>query len=288
MAWRPQVKGSADLKATGKSILFSRKDDWETGIRAALAAHSPDFVEFEHADPERYDLVMPLTLKDARHFNRHFAHLNRVKALVPADAAIDACDDKQAFARCLLQAGFARFLPGTGDDLPYPYLLKKHVSEWGVDTYIINGPGDEDEHRERMESGQYLKQEYVFGQKEYTAHLLVAGGRVRFMRTLEFAFTETLFVKGQSFAHASQEFVDHRHLSALFESILNCLGFQGICCFNYKLRGDTPKIFEINPRQGASLTCFLGEAVASLQGALRGSRASLASRLWRRGDHTRE
>lgn len=275
------------MKKAGKTILFSRKDDWEAGIRAALTHHTPHFLDFEHADPSRYDLVMPLTLRDARHFNRHFAHLNKVKALVPSTVAIDACDDKQAFAQCLRQGGFARFLPATGDGLAYPYVLKRNVSEWGVDTYIINDADGEDEHRERIGSGEFLRQEYVPGQREYTTHILMAGGRIRFQRTIEFTFTEAMFVKGRSFAAASQESIDHRRFSGLFEGILNCLGFRGICCLNYKLQDGVPKIFEVNPRQGASLTWFLADAVKSLQAVLR-SRRSLAARLWPRADQTRE
>ena len=275
------------MKKAGKTILFSRKDDWEAGIRAALAHHTPHFLDFEHADPGRYDLVMPLTLRDARHFNQHFAHLNKVKALVPSTSSIDACNDKQAFAQCLLRGGFARFLPGTGDGLAYPYVLKRHVSEWGVDTYIINDSDDEENLRERIGSGEFLRQEFVSGQREYTTHILMAGGRIRFQRTIEFTFAEAMFVKGRSYAPASQEFVDHRHLSPLFEDILNCLGFRGICCFNYKMQDGMPKIFEVNPRQGASMTGFLADVVKSLQAVLR-SHTTLAARLWPRADQARE
>lgn len=251
----------------GRSILFSRKDDWEADIRSTIKTHKPHFHEFQDVDANRFDLVVPLTLRDARHFNRHCVHLNQVTALVPSDEAIDACDDKQEFARRLSQAGFRDFLP-RDDDLRYPYLLKKKISEWGIDIHLIRDAGDERAYRERLRSDDYLQQEYVSGQQEYTTHILMAKGRNAFMRTLEFTFAETLFVKGKSFSPVSQACVDHARFSTLFESILNCVGFQGFCCFNYKLCDGRPKIFEVNPRYGASLTFFLDDAIANLLKAL--------------------
>jgi predicted ATP-grasp superfamily ATP-dependent carboligase len=252
----------------GRRILFSRRDEWETGIRSAIKTCTPHFHEFHDVDPGQFDLVVPLTLEAARYFNRNYSHLNRVNALVPSNEAIDACDDKREFARRLSQAGFGRFLPRACDNLAYPYLLKKNISEWGVDCYIIHDANDEHAHHDRMRSDDYLKQEYVHGRQEYTMHILMAGGRTAFMKTLEFTFEEELFVKGRLFPHASQTCVDHARFSKLFESILNCIGFQGICCFNYKLLDGSPKIFEVNPRYGASLTFFLDEAIASLRKAL--------------------
>ncbi|HYM85677.1 MAG TPA: ATP-grasp domain-containing protein, partial [Pseudoxanthomonas sp.] len=260
--------GLVNMGKAGKRILFSRKDDWEAGIKAAIGTHTAHFHEFSEVDADRFDLVVPLKLEDARHFNRRFAHLNRVKALVPSNHAIDACDDKQAFARRISRAGFGCFLPRAGDGLPHPYLLKKRIGEWGMGIHLINDADDESMHEDRLGSNDYLKQEYVHGQQEYTTHMLMSRGRNAFMRTLEFTFAESFFVKGKSFSPVSQACVDHSRFSRLFEDILNCVGFQGFCCFNYKLMEGQPRIFEVNPRYGASLTCFLGEAISSLWQAL--------------------
>lgn len=255
------------MQADCKNILFSRKDDWEAGMRSAIGAHLPHFHDFDSVDAERFDLVVPLTLEDARHFNLHFAHLNRVTALVPSTPALEACDDKQEFARRVARAGFTRFLPRC-ESLAYPYLLKKRISEWGMDTYIIDGEEEEDLHAGKLGSAEYIRQEHIAGQQEYTTHLLVAGGRSRFIRTVAFNFAETLFVKGRHFTPVSQECVDHACYRTLFEDILGCVGLEGICCFNYKLDAGTPKIFEVNPRYGASLTPFLAEVIDCLDGLL--------------------
>jgi hypothetical protein len=256
---------------SGKTILFSRRDDWEAGMRSALTAHRPHFLEFDAVDPERFDLIVPTTLKDARYFNRNLAHLNHSKAIVPSDEAIDACDQKFQFVRKLTARGFSRFLPACGDGLGYPYLLKKNVSEWGVDIHIIRDSEAENAYQHQLHSGDYLKQQYIHGQTEYTTHMLMAAGKNAFMRSVEFGFAQPLYVKGKWFQHASQARVDHGRFSALFEEVMNCIGFQGFCCFNYKLVDGVPKIFEVNPRYGASMTPFLADAIARLQQLLPGA-----------------
>jgi hypothetical protein len=269
--WRRE---SRCMGRSGKTILFSRRDDWEAGMRSALKSHRPHFLEFETVDPERFDLIVPTTLKDARYFNRNFAHLNHSKAIVPSDEAIDACDQKHEFVRRLTACGFSRYLPAWGDGLGYPYLLKKNVSEWGVDIHIIPDAETEIAYRRELQSGDYLKQQYIHGQTEYTTHLLMAAGKNVFMRSVEFGFAESLHVKGKVFQHTSQALVDHLRYSALFEDVMNSLGFQGFCCFNYKLVDGVPKIFEVNPRYGASMTLFLAEAIHRLQRSLRNTRGS--------------
>lgn len=259
---------------SGKTILFSRRDDWEPGMRAALKAHRPHFIEFDSTDPDRYDLIVPTTLDDARYFNRNFSRLNYLKAIVPSDEAIDACNRKDEFVRRLAARGFSGYLPAWGDAVDYPYLLKKNIGEWGVDIHIIRDAEAEAGYRRELESGDYLKQQYIDGRTEYTTHLLMAAGSNVFMRSVEFGFVQPVHVKGKCFPHASQAIVDHRRHAALFEDVMNSLGFQGFCCFNYKLVDGVPRIFEVNPRYGASMTLFLTEAINRLQQSLRSSRGS--------------
>lgn len=255
---------------SGKTILFSRRDDWEAGMRSALRFHHPHFLEFDGIDPDRFDLIVPTTLKDARYFNRNFAHLNHLKAIVPSDEAIDACDQKLEFVRTLAARGFSRYLPAWGDSVDYPYLLKKNVGEWGVGIHVVGGVEAEIACRGELGSDDYLRQQYIEGRTEYTTHLLMASGRNAFMRSVEFGFADPWHVKGKRFQHTFQSPVDHRRYSKLFEEVMNALGFQGFCCFNYKLVDDVPKIFEVNPRYGASMTLFLANAMDRLQELLSG------------------
>ena len=41
-----------------------------------------------------------------------------------------------------------------------------------------------------------------------------------------------------------------------FSAILNSIGYEGLCCFDYKVINGKPQIFEINPRFGGSLSAY--------------------------------
>jgi hypothetical protein len=82
--------------------------------------------------------------------------------------------------------------------------------------------------------------------------VLYKGGRVVCATTLEFTFDREVFIKGRE-PDCGRAVVDCAHLDR-FGSILAMIGFEGLCCFNYKLLGKQPLIFEINPRFGASLS----------------------------------
>jgi predicted ATP-grasp superfamily ATP-dependent carboligase len=42
----------------------------------------------------------------------------------------------------------------------------------------------------------------------------------------------------------------------IFSDLLNAIGFEGLCCIDYKVKNGIPYIFEINPRFGGSLSFY--------------------------------
>ena len=54
---------------------------------------------------------------------------------------------------------------------------------------------------------------------------------------------------------------------ATFSSILTAIGYEGLCCFDYKIANGKPKIFEINPRFGGSLGNYLFSFLNNLDSA---------------------
>ncbi len=46
------------------------------------------------------------------------------------------------------------------------------------------------------------------------------------------------------------------------------MGYEGICCFGYKIVDNKLKIYEINPRYGASMTYFIDDALVSYKNAI--------------------
>jgi predicted ATP-grasp superfamily ATP-dependent carboligase len=265
-----------------ETVLFSKFDDWEWPIRHEIEDFSqkeiPFFYKFSEIDLDLFDLIIPLTIDSEKYVNKHFAYLIGRKVITPSNTAIDLCDDKHRFAKFLINSGFGDFIPKINDNFAYPYLLKKKTGIWGKGINIIKDAADELRYTNEIGSRDYFRQEYVEGEDEYTTHIIMYDRKIVFYKTLQFTFHQRYFVKGINFKYSSRAEVDHEAHRYLFENILNKLGYQGICCINYKICNDKVKIFEINPRYGASMTCFVKEALASYRDILEKSKWRLPIR----------
>lgn len=250
-----------------ETILFSKKDGWERRIRRKTKGYIPFFYEFNEINPNNFDVVVPLTLHAQKYLNAHPELLTQQKAIVPSDFCIDLCNDKERFTKYLVENGFGMFAPKIKRNLAYPYILKKKVGAWGEGITVINDSQSEQAHINEIKSDDFFKQEYIEGQEEYTAHIIVIEDKVVFLKTLRFIFVDKYFVKGKNLNHTSVEKVDHSRFKDVFEGILVKMNYQGICCFNYKVTNENLMIFEINPRYGGSLTRFINEALISYRGA---------------------
>jgi len=263
-----------DMKLIGKifhkkKILFSKKDEWEGWIRKNIKGYVPFFHEFNEIDLNDFDLVVPLTIHAQKYINAHPELLTEQKALIPSNYCIDLCNDKESLQYFLAKNGFEKFTPKINGNLGSSYILKKKIGAWGEGISIINDSETERAHISEIESGDYFKQEYIEGQDEYSAHIIFSDKKVAFLRTLKFTFRDRYFVRGKNFEPISTEVVDHSLFKGLFKDILDKLVYQGICCFNYKIVNHEPKIFEINPRYGGTMTRFINEALSSYRRMLK-------------------
>ena len=252
-----------------ETILFSMKEQWVLQkIQRELQGRAVFFYEFDEVDPNIFDIAVPLTLPAQKYANAHPGLFTSKNAIIPSNYCINLCDDKERFHRFLVTNGFGMFAPKIHDGSTYPYVLKKKIGKWGVDTVIISNSQDEQANIEKTRSNDYFKQECITGRKEYAGHVVIMGGKIVFLKTIEFTFRDEQFVKSAHCKPSKVKEVDHSHLKTTFEDILVKMGYQGMCCFDYKIGSRGPMIFEVNPRYGASMINFLDEAVASYKGAL--------------------
>ena len=138
------------------------------------------------------------------------------------------------------------------DKLAFPYLLKKKSDEWAVNCHVIANAEQERNLGKLLDDPAYFRQAFVPGRSEYTTHILMRERKVVAAISLKFVFAKDLHTKGRACAASYSKVCRSRHLD-LFAAILRSIGFEGICCVNYKLVDGRPAIFEINPRFGASL-----------------------------------
>jgi predicted ATP-grasp superfamily ATP-dependent carboligase len=246
------------------SILFSIKPAWEPNIRIGFrpTRHELMFNEFTDENIAKNDLVVPLTMKDLRFMSQHRELLSKNLIPVPTLDAITICDDKFLFYTSLKQNGFEKNLPRIGTHLSYPYILKKKVAEDGDDCYIINNEEQERQHQHLIADLAYFCQEIIAGKQEYATHILFKSGMIKSSINIKYDFKEAFPIKGKN-SYISRKICRCPYLD-LFTDMLNSIAFEGLCCFNYKVRDNRPYVFEVNPRFGGSLSPFFFSFVSRL------------------------
>jgi predicted ATP-grasp superfamily ATP-dependent carboligase len=235
-------------------ILFSRKDDWEPVIRRDFrhSKHELSFGSFSADHIEKYDLVVPLNIPDLKYLNsvRHLITNNPLP--IPTIESLCLCDDKYLFNQTLMKNNFGKFVPKISNDLRPPYILKKRIDSWGENSHIILSREQELDYRDKVSSHEYFCQELVPGKHEYATHVLFSKGNIVHSVNIEYIFESDFFIKGKNRQISTKETSRCPYLS-VFSSILKLIGFEGLCCVNYKVIDDQPLILEINPRFGGSL-----------------------------------
>lgn len=238
------------------SILFSRKQDWEDDIKAGfrLTPYTITFEEFSPTNIGNYDLVVPLTVQDVMYLAEVRPLLAHNPLPIPSLKSIELCNDKSLFNRTLMDNGFERLIPQIGGTLPYPYIVKRRIDEWGKNSHIIRDARQEQAFSDVLAHPDYFRQAVIPGPTEYTTHILFKDQRIVCSLNVEYVFGSETPIKGKDTivytALCRCPYLD------LFSSILRFLGFEGLCCFNYKVLDNRLFLFEINPRFGGSLCPF--------------------------------
>lgn len=252
---------SVPAKPASMRILFPPGHDWEANIRAGFAAtaHEIAFADFTPESVRQYDLIVPLTIPDIYYLNELREAVCRNPIPIPSLESVALCDDKLLLNRTLIASGFGRNIPRLGLGQEYPYILKKRVDTWGANSHIVKGPEDEAALAGKLSDPDYFCQECVPGRNEYSTHVVCRQGRIVRARSLRLQFDQETFIRGRV-QDRERLLCDCRYLD-LFEQILGSIGLEGLCCFNYKIIKCEARIFEINPRFGASLAPLFAEFI---------------------------
>ena len=246
-------------------ILFSdalcQKKNIQKGL--LLTNIETNFKEFTAENIKKADLVVPLTISDLKCLNEMRDLVISNKIPIPSLEAINICDDKYLFYQTLIKNGFEQFLPKIDTNLQFPYILKKKTGEKGDDNYVISEAGAETKYKHLIENPDYFCQEMVLGTKEYATHILFRNNKIVASLNVEYIFKHKTPIKGQDNVF-SRRIVNSSYLEIFTEMLLS-IGFEGICCFNYKIKDSNPLIIEINPRFGASLSLYFVAFMRKIQ-----------------------
>jgi len=235
-----------------KKILFSNeKQEWKEELKKGFrnSRHKVFFGEITSENSKEYELIVPLKIHELINPEIRKLLINN-PIPIPTIESVLLCDDKFQFNKTLISKGFGEFIPNMGGALTYPYILKKKIDQWGQNTHIIYGSHEEEKFSEILNSPEYFCQEIITGKSEYATHIVIENKKIVHSLNIKYIFKSDLSIKGKD---KSAVIICTCPYLDIFTSILISIGFEGICCINYKVRNKTPYIIEINPRFGGSL-----------------------------------
>lgn len=237
-------------------LISSSKPAWQPPIEAGFrrTRHEITFGRVHPSDLAKYDRVVPLTIEDLVRLNDGTPMLGNPLP-VPSLDCIRLCDDKYALNRFLEANGFGGLVPRMGRSAQFPYIVKKRSDEWGQNSHLVTDSEKESELSGLIEHPEYFPQEFILGETEHAAHLLFRSGEVVRSLTVDFTFSSVASIKGKD--RPRYKTVGRSRYLDVFATILQDIGFEGVCCINYKTRDGAPMLLEINPRVGGSLCPFL-------------------------------
>ncbi|MBE9586481.1 ATP-grasp domain-containing protein [Mucilaginibacter sp. JRF] len=221
-----------------------------------------NFAEFcSETDYSKYDLVVPMTVQDVMHCD---ASRNIIKSdliPIPSLEAITLCDRKDLLVNKLRECGLGHMVPAPHCN--YPYILKKNAGDYSRNTFIITNADDEKAYEQELQDPDFFTQELIFGKKEYASHIVFRNGKIVANVTVCYRFPEAAYLQGKATFNTRNR-VMNKHQEA-FTQVLNAIGFEGLCCIDYKEVDGKPKIFEINPRFGGSLRFYFKGLLSQLK-----------------------
>jgi hypothetical protein len=237
-------------------ILFSRKEGWEQPIKDGFlnTPHEIAFEDFTPPNIKDYDLIVPLTLRDLKYLSKVRNLIIDNPIPIPSMESIVLCHDKYLLNQLLAANGFEPFIPKMGRPLTYPYILKKRIDEGGRNSHVISDARQEQIFSGTLTDSEYFFQDLIKGPYEYATHILFKNQRIMHSLNIEYKFNAEMPIKGKDKPIYSM--ICHCPYLDVFAAMLTCIGFDGLCCVNYKVSDNHPFLLEINPRFGGSLSRY--------------------------------
>lgn len=249
-------------------LWFSPNPDWEPAIRRSFrfTPHQIRFGPLGLESADFADLVVPLTLEDTLSVSLESRARGTSHPLAAAPEKIALCNNKHVLNETLRNLGFGDIIPECSPELRPPYVLKKKIDQWGRNTRIIRNEYEEGRAGLDAHSDEYFRQRIVPGEEEYASHILMREGRILVSVTVRLKFAADIFVYGRDGLRPRDRTLSGCAHLALFERLLGALGFEGLCCIDYKVWKKQAALFEINPRFGASLAPYFYSLLRHLRG----------------------
>jgi hypothetical protein len=264
------------------NILFSPHDVWEPPTRRSFAGlgHKLTFAPIDRTDLSRFDLIVPLSLADARFLRSQPDHVRAHSVPLPDETCSALCHDKPRLNQTLIAAGFGAHVPPMGDDLAPPFVCKPTHGENSDDCVMVA------DYAAILRLGQALDQPGLFrqaavrGEVEYATHFVIKDGRLERELTVAYHHDAALFIKGSKAQSPAVRMLGSCPDAQTLTAMLRAIGYNGIGCANFKIADGRLQLLEINPRIGGSLIEYFATFLRSLPQAKPSRRVSPSRWSW--------
>jgi hypothetical protein len=278
--WRERLLAAPSGRSRALSILFSRRDAWEPGIRRGFAGlpHRLHFDDLHAADLDRHDLIVPLSLDDAAFMRLQPPHLRERVLPLPDAGCADLCHDKPRLNRFLIDAGFALHIPPMGDGIAPPFVCKPARGENSDECLLVPDAQTEQQLAPYLHAPGLFRQAAVRGPVEYATHFLMReGGLVREL-TVGYHHDTPLYIKNT--AQPIPCTLGACPDPATLQAMLRAIDYDGIGCANFKFEQGRLHLLEINPRMGGSLGEYFFSFLRSMPQVQRSRAAGCTNWTW--------
>lgn len=216
--------------------------------------HEIAFGEFTHTNIKKYDLVVPLTMPDVKYLNEVRNLITDNPIPIPSIESVNLTDDKYRLNQALIENGFGKFIPKIGGRQQFPYIVKKSIGHSSENCHIIFDSQQEQKLSNTLTNPEYFTQALISGANEYATHILFKDQKIISSLNIKYSFETETPIKGKNKPLYTK--ICHCPYLDVFAATLVLIGFEGLCCFNYKDLGNFLYIIEINPRFGGSLAPY--------------------------------
>jgi hypothetical protein len=263
-------------------ILFSLHDAWEQPARNSFAGlpHKLTFAPIDRTDLSRFDLIVPLSLADARYLRSQPEHIRAHTVPLPDESCTALCHDKPRLNDTLVAAGFGAHVPPMGDDIAPPFVCKPTHGENSDDCIMVPDYAAILRLGRALDQPGLFRQAAVRGEVEHATHFVMKDGRLERQLTVSYHHDAALFIKGVKAQALVARLLGPCPDAPTLTAMLRAIGYNGIGCANFKMAGGRLQLLEINPRIGGSLVEYFATFLRSLPQARPSRRVSASRWSW--------
>jgi carbamoylphosphate synthase large subunit len=238
-------------------------------VEVVVVPDAPDAVIPAESPRGPTNVVIPLLETHAKNIPKG------ARAFVSTPAIIELLANKIRFAEYASRSAFQRLFPKSyyyfSEEIAYPCVLKRADLHAGVGIMVVNSRSVLLEAlKHPVWFGQkILIQSFVEGRVEYVMHAVCRDGYILWHCAFAYEMQDSDPIRRPKSKMSLHHIELKDEIFGKIQSITRSIGCSGPINVNYKIVGEEPIIFEINPRLGGSLMLqenvrFLAQALSTI------------------------